>query len=402
MNFIIFITICLLKEYKTEVQDNYRKILINGKKFIMPAVLEKHILSRFPNAKKFDSSIYNDKTIKTSNSNNLLPINYRKITNNQPPLYSNNLMQSVQSSNILQSPIKFQSLKQIPLNNNLYPNFNTQTNNKLNEPVYSSEKMYENGKIELEKMKQKSLLLANKNHFMFTPKKLNQYNIKQTFNHDKKQLLSNKNNYIPLSNSEKLKKNDLTYSESIFNLVNQPNLVPFEKETISQPSNSINTNHYKTNKKTVYKLANTKKTKIVNANALQITSEPEAHITSSIIDESILSKIKTTTTALPILTSTDSHEESNKLLNQSKKFVKKEKKIKNKNDLNETASTVMRCQDSVTKKLIPQATACKNSRSDRICSFIFKPIDKVTGKRDPKCNLQGFKFLIFIFFFNNF
>lgn len=52
-------------------------------------------------------------------------------------------------------------------------------------------------------------------------------------------------------------------------------------------------------------------------------------------------------------------------------------------------ASMLRCQDPVTRELIPQATSCKNTRSDRICSYLFTPVDKKAGKRDVKCNLQG-------------
>lgn len=57
----------------------------------------------------------------------------------------------------------------------------------------------------------------------------------------------------------------------------------------------------------------------------------------------------------------------------------------------ESIATMLRCQDLETRQLIPSATSCKNSRSDRVCSYLFTEFDRQTGRRDIKCNLQGKK-----------
>ncbi|CAD5232279.1 unnamed protein product [Bursaphelenchus xylophilus] len=48
-----------------------------------------------------------------------------------------------------------------------------------------------------------------------------------------------------------------------------------------------------------------------------------------------------------------------------------------------------RCQSKDGGAFYPSATTCKNERSDRVCSYIFHAPDPVTGKRDPKCSLEG-------------
>ncbi|KAF7635213.1 hypothetical protein Mgra_00005328 [Meloidogyne graminicola] len=50
---------------------------------------------------------------------------------------------------------------------------------------------------------------------------------------------------------------------------------------------------------------------------------------------------------------------------------------------------MLRCQDLDNRELIPSATTCHNLRSDKVCNYLFHEVDKKTGRRDVKCNLQG-------------
>ncbi|KAI1728835.1 shK domain-like domain-containing protein [Ditylenchus destructor] len=52
-------------------------------------------------------------------------------------------------------------------------------------------------------------------------------------------------------------------------------------------------------------------------------------------------------------------------------------------------TTMLRCQDLETRELIPSAVSCKNTRSDKVCAYLFMEVDMKTGRRDVKCNLQG-------------
>ncbi|KAI6198568.1 Fatty acid-binding protein-like protein 5 [Aphelenchoides besseyi] len=49
----------------------------------------------------------------------------------------------------------------------------------------------------------------------------------------------------------------------------------------------------------------------------------------------------------------------------------------------------IRCQDPQTLEFVSSATTCKNERADRICALIFDAPDPKTGKRDPRCNVNG-------------
>ena len=73
---------------------------------------------------------------------------------------------------------------------------------------------------------------------------------------------------------------------------------------------------------------------------------------------------------------------------------------------------MLRCQDLETRELLPASFTCRNLRSDKVnreellggesvmidavhifilkvCNYLFHEIDRKTGRRDVKCNLQG-------------